>query len=92
MRNHKTNIAAANQCLIFFCCQPVFDPVHCVCVCVCAPVFDPVHRDIVAEHGVDDLGQLVRVVDCRVQRELLKETRMKSFIGPSREKHSIEMF
>ena len=42
------------------------------------PVFDPVHRDVVAEHRVDDLGQLVRVVDCRVQRELLKDTRMKN--------------
>ena len=50
------------------------------------------HRDIVAEHRVDDLGQLVRVVDCRVQRELLKDTRVKNFIEPSREKHSIEIF
>ena len=36
------------------------------------------HRDVVAEHRVDDLGQLVRVVDCRVQREFLKDTRMKN--------------
>ena len=50
------------------------------------------HRDIVAEHWVDDLGQLVRIVDCRVQRELLKDTRVKNYIGSSREKHSIEMF
>ena len=55
-------------------------------------MFDPVHRDIVAEHWVDDLGQLVRVVDCRVQREFLKETRMKNFIEPSIEKDSMEMF
>ena len=76
----------ANLCLIFFYCQPVFDLFYC------QPVFDPVHRDIVAEHRVDDLGQLVRIVDCRVQRELLKDTRVKNFIESSREKHSIEMF
>ena len=67
--------------------QPVFDLFF-----YCQPVFDPMHRDIVAEHRVDDLGQLVRVVDCRVQRELLKDTRVKNFIEPSREKHRIEMF
>ena len=38
------------------------------------------HRDVVAEHRVDDLGQLVRVVDCRVQRELLKDKRVKNYI------------
>ena len=83
MRNHKRNIAGASLCLI---------TCTCVCVCVCAPVFDPVHRDVVAEHRVDDIGQLVRIVDRRVQREFLKDTRVKNYIGLIRGKYSIEMF
>ena len=44
------------------------------------PVFDPVDGDIVAEDGVDDLVQLVRVVDRRVEGELLQQHIHQQFV------------